>query len=99
MELFFEILLTALCSAGLALAGWWLFSRLLRPLPGTDILVLIPGIGDGEGLEQAVRSLMWLRSLGLLRCPVTIRDRGLTPEGRRLARELCRRWPAVELEL
>lgn len=99
MELFFEGLLTALCAMGLALIAGWLFSRLLRPIPGADIRALIPGEGDGEGLEQSVRALMWLRSLGLLRCPVYIQDRGLTPEGRRLARQLCRRWPAVELEL
>jgi len=45
-----------------------------------------------------VRSLMWLRSLGLLSCPVTILDEGLTDEGRWLAQELIRRWPAVEAD-
>lgn len=99
MELLFEILLTALCAAGLALMGWWLFGQLLRPIPGAEIRAVICGEGDGDGLEQSVRCLMFLRSLGLLRCPVRIQDAGLSSGGRRLAQELCRRWPAVELEL
>ena len=98
VELTMEVLLTALCSAGLALAAWWLFGRLLRPIPGTQMRVVLRGEGDGSGLEQAVRSLMWLRSLGLLSCPVTILDEGLTDEGRWLAQELIRRWPAVEAD-
>ena len=99
MELFFEVLLAAVCAVGLAGAGWWLVGRLLRPIPGARIRVVIYGEGDGASLEQSVRSLMFLRSLGLLSCPVRIRSRDLNPEGKELARKLARRWPAVDVDL
>jgi len=97
LELWGEILLAVLCAAGLAFLSWWLFGRLLRPIPGTVIYAVIPGCGAGNELEQSVRSLVWLRSLGLLRCPVLIADVGLTPAGRELALHLARRWPDVVL--
>jgi hypothetical protein len=92
-----DIVLAVLCVLVLAVLVWWLFGRLLRPLPGTSIRVLIPGRGDGNGLEQAVRGLIWLRSLGLLRCPVVIGDIDLTPEGWELALRLTARWPDIIL--
>ena len=49
------------------------------------------------GLEQSVRALMWLRSLGLLRCPVVIVDLGLDREGLAVAQRLALRWPVVDL--
>ena len=47
--------------------------------------------------QQSVRSLMWLRSLGLLRCPVVIVDLGLDREGLAVAQRLALRWPVVDL--
>ena len=55
------------------------------------------GRGEGEGLEQQVRCFIWLRSLGLLRCPVVIADVGLSPAGWELALRLTARWPEVIL--
>ena len=92
-----EILWTVLCVVGLALAGWWLFGLLLRPLPGPEARVLLAGRGAGEHLEQQVRAFVWLRGMGLVRCPILIVDVDLTPEGRELALRLVARWPGVVL--
>ncbi len=97
MGTFWDILLAAVCACGLAFVGWWLFGLLLRPLPGWESKVVIPGRGEGEGLEQQVRSFLWLRGLGLLRCPIVIADAGLTPAGWELALRLTTRWPEVIL--
>ena len=97
MGAFWEILLAAACAAGLAFVGWWLFGLLLRPLPGQEAKIVLAGRGEGEGLEQQVRSFLWLRCLGLLRCPIVIADAGLTPAGWELALHLAARWPEVVL--
>ena len=97
MTLWGEIILAVLCMAGLAFLAWWLFGRLLRPIPELTVRALIPGRGEGEGLEQTVRAFVWLRSLGLLNCPIIIADVDLTPAGWELALRLASRWPCVVL--
>ena len=97
MGTFWDAALAVVCAAGLALLGWWLFGLLLRPLPGRSAKVVLPGRGDGEALEQQVRSFLWLRGMGLLRCPIIIADAGLTPAGWELALRLTARWPEVIL--
>ena len=87
----------ALCVIGLAIVAWWLFGLMLRPIPGGEARIVLPGRGDGEGLEQQVRSFIWLRGLGLVRCPVVIADLDLTPAGRELALRLALLWPGVVL--
>ena len=67
MGMLWDVLLAGICVCGLALVGWWLFGLLLRPLPGRGAKVVLPGRGDGEALEQQVRSFLWLRGMGLLR--------------------------------
>ena len=97
MGTFLDAVLASVCVLGLAFVGWWLFGLLLRPLPGREAKVVIPGRGEGEDLEQRVRSFLWLRGLGLLRCPIVIADVGLTPAGWELALRLTARWPEVIL--
>lgn len=97
MRLLSDIFVALLCGLGLGFLGWLLFGRLLRPIPDRGIRALIPGQGDGDSLEQAVRALIWLRGLGLLDCPIIIADLGLTHEGRELALRLALRWPGVVL--
>ena len=92
MGTFWDVLLAAGCVCGLAFVGWWLFGLLLRPLPGRGAKVVLTGQGEGEGLEQLVRSFLWLRGMGLLRCPVVIADAGWE-----LALRLTARWPDVVL--
>ncbi len=95
MEVVRDVCLAAVCTLGLAFAAWWLLGRLLRPIPGREGFAVLPGRGDGEGLEQGVRSFLWLRSLGLLNCPVVIADVSLSPEGREVALRAASRWPEV----
>ena len=97
MGTFWEAALAVVCAAGLALLGWWLFGLLLRPLPGWEANVILTGRGAGEELEQQLRSFLWLRGMGLLRCPIVIVDAGLTPAGWELALRLTARWPGVVL--
>ena len=78
------------------LIGTW-YSRVLSPDTEQDTWAVVRGFGSGNGLEQRVRSLMWLRSCGLLRCRVILVDRGLDADGRRLAVQLVRRWPELEI--
>ena len=92
-----DVVLAVVCILGLTLVGCWLFGLLLRPLPGREARVVLSGRGEGEGLEQQVRCFIWLRSLGLLRCPVVIADVGLSPAGWELALRLTARWPDVVL--
>ena len=97
MGTFWDTLLALICALGLAFVLWWLFGLLLRPLPGEEAKVVLAGRGSGENLEQLVRSFLWLRGLGLLRCPIVIADTGLTPAGWELALRLTARWPEVIL--
>ena len=92
-----DILLAFICVLCLAFVGWCLFGLLLCPLPGREAKVVIPGRGEGEKLERQVRSFLWLRGLGLLRCPIVIADAGLSPAGWELALRLTARWPQVIL--
>ena len=95
MNLAGEILVTAVCVLGLAFFAWWLFGRLLRPIPEQRVYALISGRGDGTDLEQSVRAFVWLRGLGLVHCPVLIAEVDLTAGGRDVALRLAARWPEV----
>ena len=97
MGAFWELFGTAMAAAGLAVLLWWQVGRLLRPVPGRNVQVVISGRGDGEELEQTLRALYWLRGMGLLRGGIVIETEELTPAGRMLAAELVRRYPAAEL--
>lgn len=90
-------LLTVACILALACLGWWLMGRLLCPVPGSGTWVVLTGHSNGEGLEQKVRAFVWMRSLGLLRCPVVITDAGLDAQGREIALRLAARWHGVIL--
>ena len=97
MGTFWDAVWAAVCIFGLSFVGWWLFGLLLRPLPGKGARVVLTGQGDGEDLEHRVRTFLWLRGMGLLRCPIVIADAGLSPVGWELALRLTARWPDVSL--
>ena len=84
---FFAILLAAF---GLVSLGWLALGALLLPV-GRGARVTVPAQGGGEGLEQTVRGLLWLRRTGLWRGEIVIEDRGLDGDGRALARALAER--------
>lgn len=94
MQLVIEIAAVFLSVVGLLSLGWLLFGRLLAPI-GSRAWAVIPGVGDGETLEQDVTGLLWLRG-GKLACfTVIIVDCGLSPTGRILAGKLAEREPGV----
>lgn len=76
-----------LAAFGLLALGWLVLGRALLPIP-LDLTVSLTGYGDGEGLEQGVRALHWLRRTGLWRGEILIRDGGMSPLGLEVARKL-----------
>lgn len=98
MGAFWELFGTAMAAAGLAVLLWWQMGRLLRPVPGRNVQVVISGRGDGEELEQTLRTLYWLRGMGLLRSGIVIETEDLTDTGLTLAEKLIQRYPAAELK-
>lgn len=82
-----------LAAFGLLALCWLLLGRLLLPVP-LDLTVSLTGHGDGEGLEQGVRALHWLRRTGLWRGDIRIVDGGLSPRGLAVARQLVEDYQA-----
>ena len=82
---FFAVLLAAF---GLVCLGWLALGALL--LPGRCAArVVVSARGGGEGLEQTVKGLQWLRRAGLWRGVIVIEDCGLDEGGAALARALA----------
>ena len=82
---FFAILLAAF---GLVSLGWLALGALL--LPGRCAArFIVSARSGGEGLEQTVKGLLWLRRTGLLRGEIVIEDCGLDEGGLSLARALA----------
>lgn len=85
-----ELLLTLLAVFGLLCLIWLCLGWLLLPLR-CPARIILEAHGSGEGLEQAVRGLLWLRAAGLWRGTVILRDTGLDDQGRALAGALSLR--------
>ena len=82
---FFAILLAAF---GLVSLSWLVLGALL--LPGRcEARLTVPAQGGGEGLEQTVKGMLWLRRAGLWRGEIVIEDCGLDGDGLALARALA----------
>lgn len=70
--------------------GWLGLGALL--LPGVcPARMVVDAQGCGDGLEQTIKALLWLRRTGLWWGEVVIRDRGLDAGGEALAQALARR--------
>ena len=84
----YQFLAILLAAFGLVSLGWLALGALL--LPGRcDVRLTIPARGGGEGLEQTVKGLLWLRRSGLWRGGIVIEDCGLNGDGAALARALA----------
>lgn len=57
--------------------------------------MVVDAQGDGGGLEQTVKALLWLRRTGLWWGEVVIKDRGLDAGGLALAQALAERQGVV----
>ena len=84
-----EAILALLCALGAALLLWLLLGWLVRPASVHNLWTVIPGRGDGDSLEAALRQLAWLRRAGLFRGEAVIWDEALDREGRQLALRLA----------
>lgn len=97
MSLTVEIILALLCGAILIYLHRLLFTRLVAPCQqGTvPVFAVLPAAGDGEGLEQTLRHLQWLRGEKLSHFTVVLVDAGLTPEGLETVQALTRKDPSL----
>lgn len=98
MLLFFELVISLLAAFGLVCLGWLAFGHMVLPVGSGDAAAqaVVTAKGRGDGLEQTVAGLLWLRRTGLWRGSILIRDGGLDPEGAALAERLAAQ-PGVEL--
>ncbi|MDE7171981.1 MAG: hypothetical protein K2O11_08960 [Oscillospiraceae bacterium] len=86
----FQFLAVLLAAFGLVSLGWLVVGALL--LPGVcPARMVVDAKGDGSGLEQTVKALLWLRRAGLWWGEVVIENRGLDEDGAALARTLAKR--------
>lgn len=97
MYVIMEVLLALLVLTCLCCIACILYGKLLRPNSAQGTWAVVWGFGAGEGMEQRVRSLMWLRSCGLLCCNLVLADGGLDESGRALAVRLAGRYPGLTL--
>ena len=82
-----QFLAVLLAAFGLVCLGWLAVGALL--LPGVcPARMVVDAKGSGDGLEQTVKALLWLRRTGLWCGDVVIEDCGLNREGAALAQAL-----------
>ena len=85
-----QSLAAVLAAFGLVSLGWLAVGALL--LPGVcPARMVVAARGDGSGLEQTVKALLWLRRTGLWWGEVVIEDCGLDADGAALANALAQR--------
>ena len=83
-----QFLAALLAAFGLVSLGWLAMGTLL--LPGVcPARMIVDAEGDGAGLEQTVKALLWLRRAGLWWGEVVIEDCGLDEDGAALAQALA----------
>lgn len=97
MYLVFGVIVGFACQSGLCCTVCLLYGRMLCPHAAQGTCAVVWGVGSGEGLEQRVRSLVWLQSCGLLRCDLMLADGGLDEAGRAIALRLAGRYPELTL--
>ena len=74
---------------GMACVIWLAYGWLLMP-ESNPLRVVVTATGMGEGVEQTVKGLLWLRKNHLWRGTVSIQDGGLTREGLDLVMTVAR---------
>ena len=83
-----QCLAVLLAAFGLVSLGWLAIGALLLPAVCPARMV-VEAKGSGDGLEQSVKAILWLRRTGLWWGDVVIEDCGLDREGVALARALA----------
>ena len=82
-----QFLAVLLAAFGRVCLGWLAVGALLLP-GGCPARMVVDAKGSGDGLEQTVKALLWLRRTGLWWGDVVIEDCGLNREGAALAQAL-----------
>ena len=82
-------LFAVLAVIGMAVLVWLAYGWLLMP-GRCPIRAVVSAAGVGEGLEQTVKGLLWLRRAGLWHGMISIQDTGLNEAGVMLALMLAR---------
>ena len=97
MTLAIEFILAFLCAALLLSLSRVVFSRLVSPCQqgAVPVFAVVPSVGDGEGLEQTLRHLHWLREEKLSCFTVLVVNGGLTPAGLETVQALARKYPSL----
>ena len=91
MELLQDAIVALLAAIGLSSLVWILVRALFfLPPAAHSAIVLICARGDGEGVEQQVRTLLLLRKQYGIVGQILLVDCGLSAEGMRLCRTLAR---------
>lgn len=93
MALFFEVIISLLAAFGLVCLGWLSFGAMVLPVgrDGVFVRTVVTAEGRGEGLEQTLSALLWLRRSGFWRGEILVEDGGLDEDGLALAKKLAER--------
>ena len=97
MEIFADIVIAAAVCAAVAAVIWSLKGLLLTPVrrrEDADVFAVIEARDSAQGLEQALRGLMWLTDSGRAQMGIVIVDAGMDQEARRRAELLAQRCRA-----
>ena len=92
-----QVVACVLATAGLILFAWCLIGSFLLPVAGRNLTVVYRARGDAPDLEQAVRSLAWLRGTGMVDVPLQIVDCGMEQAARQRAERLARAHPFIQV--
>ena len=92
--LFLQILIVA-ATAAIGFGVFWSMYRSLR-IPvragrGTGVSTVVTAQGSADGLEQTLKSLVWLEENGIVVARILIVDCGMDDEGLALARFLAKK--------
>lgn len=74
---------------GMACVVWLAYGWLLLP-ESCPLCVVVTAAGGGEGVEQTVKGLLWLKKNRLWSGTISIRDGGLNREGLMLVMTIAR---------
>ena len=98
MELFADIVIAVVVCGAVAAVIWSLKGLLLTPVrrrENADVFAVIRAKDDAQGLEQAVKGLVWLKDSGKAELGLIIADDGMNFEARRRAQLLAEKSGAV----
>ena len=87
--------------AAIAIIFWVVWSLLdslktpVRPGQSTGVTTVVTAQGNGEGLEQTLKSLIWLQENGTVPGQIILADAGLNEEGKILTRLIVKKYTGV----